>query len=105
MTATKLYATTGSVRTHLIRTASLASRTPRTWCHRDMPTGCGLAEHVDTMANMCPECVNAYTAAGEAKREVERARQILDTTRAMSVTNRRRRPDNPTPDNHPPRKK
>lgn len=88
---TKLYATTGSTRTHLIRTVSLTARTPRTWCHRDMPPECGLAEYNETtMPDICPACGNAYAESLEAKAEVNRARAVLNATKPATVTNYRR---------------
>lgn len=89
MTATKLYATTGSHRTHLIRTVSLSARTPRTWCLRDMPAGCGLAEWADTMPDVCPACSSAFAESVEAKQLVDTARQALAAAKPASVTNRR----------------
>ena len=89
MTTTKVYATTGSQRTHLIRTISLTARIPRTWCLRDMPAGCGLAEWVESMPDLCPACSNAFGEAAEAKTEVARARQVLDAAKPVSTTNRR----------------
>jgi hypothetical protein len=86
---TKLYATTGSTRTHLIRTASLSARTPRTWCLRDMPAECGLAEYVDTMPDPCQACTSALADSLEAQQHVAAAREVLDATKPAAVTNRR----------------
>jgi len=89
----KLYATTGSSRTHLIRSITLTARTPRTWCLRDMPAECGLAEYDETtMPDVCPACGHAFAESLEAKDEVARARAVLEAARPASVTNRRRTP-------------
>lgn len=88
---TKLYATTGGSRTHLIRTISLGARTPRTWCLRDLPAGCGIAEYVDTMPEPCPGCASAYAESLEAKLLGDTARQALAAAKPASVTSRRNR--------------